>query len=101
MLQNAKGVDHESWDCLSERFAGSAEGNIHIMDGLADDFGKLDKQKVLLEKELDALLKNTKRFTAGKPVLLKKMSKCGEIFDHQLITRLGEATADLTHPVKR
>jgi hypothetical protein len=104
LLPNAKGVDHESWDRLSETFAANAQGDIHILDGLADDFGKLDKQKVLLEKELDALLKNTKLSTAGKTVLLKKMTKYGELFDHRyrkLIQQLDEATASLTRPLKR
>jgi hypothetical protein len=104
LLPNAKGVYQESWDRLSEVFAGNAEGDIHILDGLADDFRKLDKQKILLRKELDALLKNTKLSTAGKAVLLKKMTKYGELFDHQytkLIKQLDEATAGLTRPMKR
>lgn len=104
LLPNAKGVDKESWDRLSEIFAANAEGDIRILDGLADDFGKLEKHKVLLRKELEALLKNGKLSAAGKAVLLRKMSKYGELFDHQytkLVRQLDEATAHLRRAPKR
>lgn len=104
LLPNASGVERESWDRLSEIFASNAEGDIRILDGLADDFEKLEKHKILLRKELDALLKNTKLSAAGKSVLLKKVTKYGELFDHQytkLIKQLDEETAHLKRPMKR
>jgi len=101
LLPNAKAVDRACWDRLSELFASNARGDIRILDGLADDFGELEKHKVLLRKELDALLKNTQLSVAGKAVVLKKITKYGELFDHQytkLIRQLDEATAHLKHP---
>lgn len=104
LLPDVHAVERWSWDRLSEVFAANAEGDIRILDGLADDFGKLEQHKILLRKELDALLKNAKLSAAGKAVVLKKMTKYGELFDHQytkLVRQLDEATAHLKHPRKR
>jgi len=104
LLPNAKGVVKESWDRLSEIFAANAVGDIRILDGFADDFGKLEEHKILLRKELDALLKNSRLSAAGRAVLLKKMTKYGELFDHQYtkaIKQLDEATSHLKRPLKR
>lgn len=104
LLPNAAAVEQASWDRLSEVFAANAQGDIRILDGLADDFGKLEHHKILLRKELDALLKNSQLSAAGKAVVLKKMTKYGELFDHQytqLIRQLDEATAHLRRPSRR
>lgn len=103
LLPDAKAVENACWDRLSEIFAANAEGDIRILDGLADDFGKLEKHKILLRKELDALLRNSKLSAAAKAVVLKKMSKYGELFDHrytQLIRQLDVDTAHLRRPRK-
>lgn len=104
LLPNAKGLERECWDRLSELFAANAEGDIRILDGLADDFGKLQKDRVLLRKELDALLKNTKLSAAGKAVLLKKITRYGDHFDQQYrkaIAQLDEVTRHLRKPQGR
>ena len=83
LLPNASQVARESWERLSEHYAGNAKGDIQILDGAADDYGKIGKDKILLNNELAALLKNSKLSPAGKSVLAKKMSKYGAFFDRR------------------
>ena len=73
----------ECWEHLSEAYASNATGDIRILDGAADDYGKLGKDKILLRKELESLLKNSKLSAAGKAVLAKKISKYGDFFDRR------------------
>lgn len=103
-LPNSKGVNKESWDRLSEIFASNAVGDIRILDGYADDFGKIAKDKVLLNKELDALLKNTKLSKSAQATLLDKIQKYGKEFDHRykkVIEQLDQSTRELREGNKR
>lgn len=98
LYPDVKRVSRESWESLSEAFAGNAEGDIKIMDGAADDYAKLGKDKILIRKELEALLKNDKLSRKAKEVLSKKMSKYGDFFDRrytQLLKQLEENRACL------
>jgi hypothetical protein len=93
LLPNAKSVYDESWKSLSDIFASNAEGDIRILDGGADDYGKLEAGKVLIEKELKALLKNSKLSDDAKKVLKEKISKYGSYFDRRYtkdIARLND-----------
>ena len=83
LLPDAKSVATECWEHLSEAYASNATGDIRILDGAADDYGKLGKDKILLRKELESLLKNSKLSAAGKAVLAKKISKYGDFFDRR------------------
>lgn len=101
LLPNAKAVNKESWDRLSEVFAANAEGDIKILDGFSDEFEKLGHEKTLFTKEVEALLKSSKLSPAGRAVLLKKITKYGELFDHQytkMIKTLDEETRNLKKP---
>ena len=83
LLPDAKQVARASWERLSEIYASNATGYIRILDGAADDYGKLGKDKILLRKELETLLKNKDLSPAGKAVLAKKISKYGDFFDRR------------------
>lgn len=93
LLPDPRGLARECWDRLSEAFAANAEGDIRILDGAAEDHGRLREDKVLLRKELDALLRNDRLSPAAKALLLKKVEAYGTQFDRrhtELIRRLQE-----------
>nr|WP_316642487.1 hypothetical protein [uncultured Roseateles sp.] len=99
LLPNRKKIQDDSWKRLSEIYAGNAVGDIKILDGAADDYGKLREDKVFIQKELAALLKNDKLSPAAKKLLEKKISEYGSYFDRrytELIARLDEGKSRLS-----
>lgn len=101
LLPDPKGLSKKSWSRLSEVFASNAEGDIRMLDGYADDFGRLQRDKDFIDKELGSLLKNDKLSPAGKKLLLSKMSKYGSEFDRrhtEAIKRLDRERSQLKSP---
>lgn len=99
LVPNPKKVSDDSWKRMSEIYAGNAVGDIRFLTGVADDYGKLRTDKVFIQKELDALLKNKKLSQLAKDRLEKKMSEFGSYFDHRstkLIAQLAKDRATLT-----
>lgn len=83
LLPDAKRVSRESWDRLSEIFAGNAVGSLQILDGAADDYSKLREDKIFIRKELEALLRNPKLSLVGKKLVLEKIAKYSDNFDRR------------------
>ena len=92
-LPNRKKVAVDVWRELSDIFASNAEGDLKIFDGVADDYGKLREDKVLILKELPALLKNPKLSKEAKDLLKTKITRFGSHFDRrytELMRQLDE-----------
>lgn len=99
LLPDRRKLHAECWKRLSEIYAGNAVGDIRILDGVADDYGMLREDKIFIQKELAALLKNDKLSTTAKKLLERKVSAYGSHFDRrytELIARLNEDKARLT-----
>lgn len=99
LVPHPKKVNDDSWKRLSEIYAGNAVGDIRFLTGVADDYGKLKTDKVFIQKELDALLRNKKLSQLAKDRLEKKMSEFGSYFDRRytkLIAQLAKDRATLT-----
>lgn len=83
-----------TWSRLSECFASNASGYIKIMDGAADDYGKLREDKDFIFKELPKLLKNKNLSKKSKDDLKTLISKYGTRFDRryrELIAGIDDA----------
>lgn len=72
------GTSQACWVRLSEIYTSNAVGDIRILDGVSDSYEKLGSDKVLVNTELLALLKNSKLSPAGKAELMKKIPKYKE-----------------------
>lgn len=99
LVPDQKKLQNDCWKRLSELYAGNATGDIRILDGAAKDYGKLREDKVFIQKELTALLRNDRLSPAAKKLLEKKVSTYGDHFDRRytmLIAQLREGKADLT-----
>jgi len=99
LVPNQKKLQDDCWKRLSEIYASNAEGDIRILDGAAKDYGKLREDKVFIQKELAALLKNDKLSPGAKKLLQKKVSAYRDHFDRRyttLIAQLDEGKARLT-----
>ena len=80
------------WGLLSGCFASNAKGDIKIMDGAADDYGKLRADKDFISKELPKLLKNKNLSPKTIKELKKLFGKYGSHFDRRytkLIKEIG------------
>jgi hypothetical protein len=83
-----------SWERMSEIFAGNAQGDIKVMDGCADDFRRIGRDKVLIDKELEALMKNSALSEPGKKVLKALIGKYGAEFDRRYTALMKQIMAD-------
>jgi hypothetical protein len=93
LIPNRPKVAKSAWGELSEIFASNAEGDIKIFDGLANDYGRLAKDKDLIMREVPALLKNPKLSKKGRDELAEKFKAFATHFDHrytELLRVLGE-----------
>ena len=92
----------QCWSRLSQVFAANAVGDIQVMDGCADDYGRLKEDKDFIKKELDALLRNDKLSKEAKQLLLDKIQKYGALFDRRytdLISRVEKSRKVLTEKI--
>lgn len=99
LVPDRRKVHADCWRRLSEIYAGNAVGDVRILDGVADDYGMLREDKIFIQKELAALLKNDQLSTAAKKLLERKVSTYGSYFDRrytELIARLGKDRLRLT-----
>ncbi len=87
-----KPVVDKVWSLLSELIASNATGDMKIMDGAADDYGRLREDKVFISKELPKLLKNRNLSAKTIKELKKLFGKYGSHFDRRytkLIKEIG------------
>ena len=78
-----KPVVAKVWNVLSELIASNATGDLKIMDGAADDYGRLKADKVFIAKELPRLMKNKNLSEDTKKLLKRLRGKYGTHFNGQ------------------
>lgn len=87
-----KPVADKVWGVLSGFFAKNATGDVAIMDGAADDYGRLQADKDYISKEMPKLLKNKNLSPKTIKELKKQFGKHGAHFDRRytkLIKEIG------------